>query len=86
MPTRQTLEHEQPPLFPPTAVEVVLRAGVVHEGDHLQMQVEVRSATDGTLMALWSLPHSTLSMTHSAMQQAWSEWRDRMLEVTSPFQ
>lgn len=51
-------DHVQPSLLPPEAVHATLSVGVVGSSGHVQFQCELRNATDGTLMALWSRPHA----------------------------
>lgn len=75
----------QPALFLPDAIELVWRVGVVRESDHLQMQLEARSATDSELLALISSPHRSLSRTSSELRSMATRWNRMVTEVTSPF-
>lgn len=65
----QSIESEalQGTLLPPEAVELVLRVGVIGASDHGQWQLEVRCASDGTLLAMVSRPHFTIEQWHQEL-------------------
>lgn len=72
----------QATLLPPEALEAVLRVGIVGAGDHVQLQVEVRDATDGTLLELWSRPSVPVAQLASSVVDAayklWELTRDHV--------
>lgn len=78
-------DHVQPVLFAPAAVEIRLSVGIVQSADHAQMQVEVRSATDGALIDLWSAPHVALTKMQPAMATALAELARAVSHWAEPF-
>lgn len=56
MPFRDAPDFVQTAIFPPRAVEAVIRIGFVSDPLHLQAQLEVADAEAGTLIHLESRP------------------------------
>lgn len=44
-------------MLPARAYEISLKVGVMPADDHCQLLIEVRNATDGTLLLMESVPH-----------------------------
>lgn len=55
-PPQTTPPWTQETLLPPEAVEIKLLVGLVGASGHAQWQLEVRNATDGSLLAMRSCP------------------------------
>jgi hypothetical protein len=80
-----TTEWAQPALYAPPVITASLTAGVVTGEDHAQLQIEVRSATDGGLLALESCPHVSLDRLDMLLS-VWAEkLRHLVTEHTAPF-
>lgn len=54
-------DHTNLTLFPPEAVEITLRVGLVGSQDHAQVMYTIHSATDSVLLEMWSNPHLSIS-------------------------
>lgn len=74
------VEPVQGTLLPPEAVTATLRVGIVGAGDHLQVLLEVRSATDGTLLAMEALSHAPISQLSARVD----EWAQRLVRAVRP--
>ena len=77
--------HVQTTLLPPEALETQLRIGVVGAADHVQVQVEVRDAGSGELLALWSQPHAPYAELAPVIERAAREAVDMTREIAGPF-
>lgn len=80
-----TLNIEQPALFPPPVVEISLRIGIVSDVEHVQAQIEVRSGTDGQLLAMQAWPHFEMSATEDRMREIGRSLTAIVREHTGPF-
>lgn len=78
-------QWEQLSLLPEFALELTLKLGVIPSHDHVQVQVEMSSPTDGKLLALWSLPHADLAHAEDAIHAALSEFWPLAHRITGPF-
>ena len=75
----------QSTLLPPEAVEAVLRLGIVGSANHAQLQIEVRDATDGTLLDMWSRPSVPWGELAAAVEDAAQELKRRTRPHVAPF-
>lgn len=73
--------HVQATLIPPEVVEATLRLGIVGAGNHVQVAVEVRSATDGALLALETLSHADVASWPTLAEQ----WTARLIALTREY-
>lgn len=80
-----TVRWEQLTITPPAVVELTLRIGLVVDAEHAQAQLEVRSATDGTLIAMSSWPHIPFHVFDERMREVGSELTRLLREYTGPF-
>lgn len=67
------MNWSQPAMFGNIPVEITLRIGVFAPADLLSIEIEVRNADDGDLIALWSKPITRLIDTERAMDEAMKE-------------
>lgn len=77
--------YPQTTLLPPEAVEAVLRLGVVGAGNHVQVQVDIHDATDGTLLASWSRPHAPVAALDAVAAEGLAELLAGLRQQISPF-
>lgn len=75
----------QLPLFPPDATELTFRIGVADQGNHIQMQIEVWSATDGTLVGMESRHSVPISLLDSIFEEFTVKFRRALGELVWPF-
>lgn len=75
----------QTTLLPAEAVDGVLRIGVVGAGDHGQVQIELRNATDGELLVMESTPHVRLSRLDAAAHEALDRLLNDIATHAGPF-
>lgn len=71
-------DHVQGTLLPPEAIVATLRLGIVGAADVVQAQVEVRNASDDTLLAMESLPFARLEF----LEDIAATWTRRLLAAT----
>jgi hypothetical protein len=64
-------EFTQTTMLPPEAVEFIIRIGVVGASSHAQWQLEVRNATDETLLELVSRPHFDVGILDLEIAAIW---------------
>lgn len=75
----------QEPLFPPDAIELVMRWGFVPSADHAQLQWSITNATDGTLLRLEAMPHRPISATMHESTQMVRQALKALHELLDPF-
>lgn len=78
-------EVPQPALFRPPVLTLTLTVGIVHESEHAQAQIEVRSATDHVLLELVSWPHMPLSELEERFREIGRVWTAVLREHSGPF-
>ncbi len=78
-------EWTQTTLIPPSAVEATIRLGVVGSADHAQMQYEIVNATDGTLLAMGSVPHLRIEHVPAQLPQMVLAVLDELAAFVVPF-
>lgn len=78
-------EWAQGTLLPPAVVEVTLKVGIIYASDHVQMELEVRSPTDGTLLGLQSVPHRALSSWEPELKRLMRDLLEEVTARTAPF-
>lgn len=70
------MSWEQRAMFGNIPAEITLRIGVYAPADLLSLEVEVRNADDGKIVALWSKPITRLVKAEEAVDEAMREvWR-----------
>lgn len=84
MDTDRTVEGQQT-LLPPEVIEATLRIGAIGSADHVQIQYEVHSATDGALLAMSTWPHCELARMRQRAQEALAEMLDFIEDTVIPF-
>lgn len=77
-------EWYQTMLFPPSLVELTLRAGWVSEANHLQVQVEVFDPSTKELLAMISVPHAHVEDAQDAARRLAEEASRLLLAVIDP--
>jgi hypothetical protein len=78
-------EWEQLQMFPCEPLEITLRIGVLWHHDHCQFQVECTDLIRDRLVALWSLPHTSLEGADEGFSRAVDVLRRTLVSHTSPF-
>lgn len=75
----------QQTLIPAEAVDAVLRIGIVGASGHLQLQLEVRDASSGDLLAMESMPHRRLTQADHEVDAAAARLLALCAEFIGPF-
>lgn len=78
-------EAQQGTLIPARAYEITLKVGIMPADEHCQMMLEVRNATDGTLLRMESIPHclpENFRKSYHVFERALDEL---IFDLTGPF-